>query len=149
MGAELSVGRPAPEIQTRLLDSQEVFQLSQKRGQTIIVNLWATWCGPCKAEMPAIQAYLDKHKSQGLEVLAISMDDARDEAAVRNIARQYSFKFALKSDADIKGLGRIWRLPTTFVIDKNGVLQKNGHLGDAEIGISELETLVTPLLDNP
>ena len=149
MGAELSLGAPAPDIAARLLDSPEVFRLSQQRGQTVIVNLWATWCAPCKAEMPAIQAYLDKHKSEGLEVLAISMDEAGDAAAVRKLAQQYSFKFALRADADIKGLGRIWRLPTTFVIDKNGVLRKNGHLGDAEIGNSELDSLVTPLLSTP
>ena len=53
---------------------------------------------------------------------------------------------ALKSDASFKGLGRIWRMPTTFVIDKAGILRKNGHVGDAEITLVELESLVTPLL---
>ncbi len=146
MGADLSLGTVAPDIQAKLLDSNEVFQLSQKRGKTVIVNLWATWCGPCKAEMPILQAYLDAHKADGLEILAISMDDARDQPAVRNIAQQYRFQVALKSDADIKGLGRVWRMPTTFVIDKKGILRKNGHTGTAEISAAELESLVTPLL---
>jgi peroxiredoxin len=96
--------------------------------------------------MPALQAYLDKHKAESLEVLAISMDDTRDLPAVRKIAQQYSFQVALKSDANFKGLGRIWRMPTTFVIDKAGILRKNGHVGDAEITLAELESLVTPLL---
>ena len=146
MSADLSVGKQMPDIQAKLLDSHEDFQLSQKRGKTIIVNLWATWCGPCKAEMPILQAYLDAHKADGLEVLAITMDDASDAQAVKKIARQYSFQVALKADANLKGLGRIWRMPTTFVIDKEGILRKNGHVGDAEISAAELDSLVTPLL---
>lgn len=68
--------------------------------------------------MPALQAYLDQHKSDGLEVLAISMDEARDVPAVRKLAQQFTFEVALKADANFKGLGRIWRMPTTFVIDR-------------------------------
>ena len=146
LGTELVVGTPAPDMQAKLLDSAEVFTLSQKRGKTVIVNFWATWCGPCKAEMPAFQAYLDKHKTDGLEVLAISMDAPRDEPEVRKIAQQYRFSVALKSETNFKGLGRIWRMPTTFVIDKEGILRRNGQVGDAEISAAELESLVTPLL---
>ncbi|MDR3368134.1 TlpA disulfide reductase family protein [Rhodoferax sp.] len=146
MGADLSVGSPAPDIQAKLLDSTTVFQLSQQHGKTVIVNFWATWCAPCKAEMPTLQAYFDKHKSDGLEILSISMDDPRDLPEVRKIAQQYSFQVAIKPDANIKALGRIWRMPTTFVIDREGILRKNGQVGDAAITMTELESLVTPLL---
>ena len=146
LAADLNVGSPSPEIQAKLLDSDEVFQLSQMRGKTVIVNFWATWCAPCRAEMPALQTYLQNHKSAGLEVLSISMDDQRDLPAVRKVAQQFSFKIALKSEASFKGLGRIWRMPTTFVIDKDGIIQKNGHVGDAAITMAELESVVTPLL---
>ena len=146
MCADVSVGSPAPDIQAKVLDRSEVFQVSQKRGKTVIVNFWATWCSPCMAEMPALQAYFDKHKSEGLEILAINMDEARDAPAVRRIAQQYSFQVALKSDANFRGLGRIWRMPTTFDIDKEGILRKNGHVGDAALTITELESVITPLL---
>lgn len=147
-GADLLVGGPAPDLQAKLLDSPDTFQLAQKRGKVVIVNFWATWCAPCKAEMPALQAYVDQHKSDGLEILAISMDDARDVPAVKKFAQQFTFQVALKADANFKGLGRIWRMPSTFVIDRAGILRKNGHIGDAEITAAELESLVTPLLSN-
>lgn len=146
MGAEFGVGLPAPEIEAKLLDDPAGVHLSANHGKVTIVNFWATWCGPCKAEMPALQAYYDKHKDQGLEILSISMDEVRDLAEVRKVAQKFTFPIALKSEANFKGLGRIWRMPSTFVVDKHGILRKNGHVGDAEVTLTELEALVTPLL---
>ena len=144
--ADLVLGKPAPDIEVKLIESGETYQTAHMHGKVVIVNFWATWCAPCRAEMPAIQAYLEKHKAEGLEVLAISMDEARDLPAVKKIAQQYTFKVALKADSNFKGVGRIWRMPTTFVIDRDGILRKNGHVGDAEITMAELDALVTPLL---
>lgn len=146
MGADLVLGAVAPEVQARLLDSTQQFQLSANRGKVTVINFWATWCAPCKAEMPALQAYYDKHKGEGLEILAISMDDPSKLAEVRRVAREFSFPIALKADANFKGLGRIWRMPSTFVIDQRGILRKNGHEGEPEVTLPQLESLVTPLL---
>lgn len=146
LSADLAVGSAAPEIEARLLDSSASVKLSGKQSRVTIVNFWATWCGPCKAEMPAIQAYYDLHKAQGLDILAISMDDAKDLPEVRKIAQKFSFPIALKADANFKGLGRIWRMPSTFVIDRDGILRKNGHVGEPEVNLPMLEALVTPLL---
>ena len=146
---DLVVGAPAPDVQAKLLNGSDNFQLGSRRGHVVIINFWATWCPPCKAEMPTIQAYYDKHKGEGLEILAISMDDNRDLAEVKKVAQQYSFLMAMKSESNFKGLGRIWRMPTTFVVDRDGNLRKNGHVGDAEITLAELEALVTPLLSKP
>ena len=102
---------------------------------------------PCRWEIPAFEAYYGKHRAQGLAVLAISMDGGADATRVRQFARQYSSPIALKSDADFIGLGRIWRIPSTFVIDKHGILRRNGSVGDARMDLPLLESLVTPLLD--
>jgi peroxiredoxin len=149
VAAELKVGVPAPEIQARLLDGGTRFSLSESRGKVVILNFWATWCTPCLAEMPALEAYYTRHKSEGLEILAISMDDPRNIAAVRAMASRFSFPVALKSEADFKGLGRIWRMPSTFVVDREGILRKNGSTGEAEVNLPLLESLVTPLLRQP
>jgi len=147
--ADLAVGLPAPLIEAKLLDSSVKVQVGHASGKVVILNFWATWCAPCRAEMPAIQAYYDQHQAQGLEVLAISMDDPRNLAEVRQVAQSYSFPIALKTEADFKGLGRIWRMPSTFVVDKKGILRKNGHEGNPVVDLESLEALVTPLLTQP
>lgn len=77
------------------------------------------------------------------------MDDPHDLADIRKIAQYYSFPIALKADADFKGLGRIWRMPSTFVVDRNGILRKNGQEGTPTVDVDSLEALVTPLLNQP
>ena len=144
--AHAVVGSPAPELAAKLLDRPEQFRLSAHRDKAVIVNFWATWCTPCLAEMPALQAYYAKHKAEGLEILAISMNESRDLTAVRAVAKNFSFPIAMKSDSDFKGLGRIWRMPSTFVVDKQGVLRKHGSTGEAEVTLDSLESLVTPML---
>ena len=144
-----AVGSPAPDVEAKLLDSPALIRLSANHGKVTIVNFWATWCPPCIAEMPALQAYYDKHKAEGLEILAISMDDPRDLPAVRAVARKFTFPIAVKSEASFKGLGRIWRMPSTFVVDKHGILRKNGDTGEAQMTLPLLEELVTPLLAEP
>lgn len=146
-GASLVVGEPAPEVEAKLLDGTTLLRVSANSGKVTIINFWATWCVPCREEMPAIDAFYKKYKTSGLEVLAISMDDAGDAAEVRVFAQKYSFPIALKSDANFKGLGRIWRIPMTFVIDKRGILRKNGLVGNPKVDIPLLEALVTPLLE--
>lgn len=139
---DLIVGQTAPVIEATSLAGQRV----QISGKVTIINFWATWCEPCRAEMPAIQSYFDKHKDQGLQVLAISMDEPRDAEKAQRMAAPFGFTFVMRQDVNYKSLGRIWRMPSTFVIDKHGVLQKNGHVGDAAVTEASLEALVTPLL---
>jgi peroxiredoxin len=82
-------------------------------------------------------------------VIAISMDSAKYLPTVKKMAQGFSFFTAHQSQAKVPGFGRIWRLPSTFVIDRQGVLRKNGHEGDPEVNTELLETLVTPLLRMP
>jgi thiol-disulfide isomerase/thioredoxin len=115
-------------------------------GKVLVLNFWATWCAPCRAEMPAFEAFYAKHRGEGLEVIAISMDEPGDEAKVREVMRAYTFRAALARDAKVKGYGRVWRLPLTFVIDRGGVLRKDGWYGDPGLDAALLEKTITPLL---
>lgn len=140
------VGRPAPEFQARLLDGSTFHSADAKDHQVVVLNFWATWCAPCRAEMPALEAYYEKHRAEGLAIVAISMDDPEDEAKVRQVMASFGFPAAMARDAKFKGYGRIWRIPLTFVIDRDGVLRKDAWYGDAGIDLPMLEKTVTPLL---
>jgi cytochrome c biogenesis protein CcmG, thiol:disulfide interchange protein DsbE len=141
-------GKAAPALQARLLDGNQ-FALADQGGKVVLVNFWATWCAPCRAEMPALETYYQQHRAEGLELLAISMDEPKDEAKVREVMRAFTFPAALAGDAQIKAYGRVWRLPLTFVIDRHGVLRKDSWYGKPGLDVPLLEATVTPLLRAP
>jgi len=142
----LSIGAPAPALTATTLDGQ-LFDLSKARGEVVIVNFWSSWCTPCRQEMPALENYYQQHKNQGLKIIAISMDVPESEKDVREVMRAFTFPAALVRDAHFEGYGRIWRLPMTFVIDRQGLLRKDGSIGEPKIDSVLLDTLVTPLLN--
>jgi peroxiredoxin len=139
-------GKLAPLLTAKLLDGKS-FSTQSIKGEVVIVNFWATWCPPCRQEMPAFESYYQQHKSQGLRVITVSLDEPADLAKVREVMRNYSFDAALESESQHKGYGRIWRLPLTFVIDRKGVLRKDGWYGAAGIDLQLLDKIVTPLLE--
>ena len=145
--AGVEVGQTAPEIHGELIDGKK-FSLGALKGKVVLVNFWASWCEPCREEMPAIEAYLKKNKSKGLEVLAITLDKPSDLEQAKQIMRHYTFLFAEKKQIDFSDYGRIWRIPSTFIIDKQGILRKNGLTGDPKVDTKLLEEIVTPLLSN-
>ena len=143
--AGIELGQSAPNIEGTLIDGKP-FSLNNNRGKVILVNFWASWCEPCREEMPAIEAFLKKNKARGFEVLAIAMDKPSDMEQAKQIMRNYSFLFAEKNQINYSGYGRIWRIPSSFIIDKQGILRKNGLTGDPKVDTKLLEEVVTPLL---
>lgn len=143
----LEEGKPAPAVEARLFDGK-AFQLKDYAGQVVILHYWASWCVPCREEMPALESFYEKHRAEGLEILAISMDDPSDEAKAREFMRQFTFPAAMARDTRAQGYGRIWRIPLTFVIDRQGILRKDGWSGAPTLGRPELEKTVTPLLES-
>jgi cytochrome c biogenesis protein CcmG/thiol:disulfide interchange protein DsbE len=143
----LSEGKPAPAVEAKTFDGK-TFKLDDYAGQVVILHYWASWCAPCRQEMPALESFYEKHRAQGLELLAVSMDDPADEAKAREVMRQFSFPAAMARDTRAKGYGRIWRIPLTFVIDRKGILRKDGWYGAPTLDLPELEKTVTPLLES-
>ena len=138
-------GVPAPALHAKLLDGKP-FDLGEQAGKVVLINFWATWCAPCRAEMPAIDAFYRKHRDEGLVVLAMSMDDPGAEEKVRSVMKAFSFPAALGPKSDFKGYERIWRLPLTFVVDRGGILRIVDWYGDPGLDEKLLESRVTPLL---
>src|SRR5258708_2223417 len=100
--ASLQEGKPAPALEAKLLDGTS-FSLHDAAGKVVVINFWATWCAPCRAEMPALDAFYRKHRDEGLVVLAVSMDDPESEAKVRAVMKAFSFPAALGPQSDFKG----------------------------------------------
>jgi cytochrome c biogenesis protein CcmG/thiol:disulfide interchange protein DsbE len=141
----ISEGAPAPALDGRLFDGSR-FSLADHAGKVVVLNFWASWCAPCREEMPALDAYYRRHRSEGLEMIAISMDNPKDEAKARELMRAFSFPAAFAREANIKGYGRISLLPMTFVIDRQGALRMDGRYRDSPLDMASLEKTVTPLL---
>ena len=116
------VGFKAPAFTARNLKGQRV-QLADHRGKVVILNLWATWCGPCRVEMPGMENLYRRYRSLGLEILAVSLDKGSSDK-VQTFADEYrlSFPVLLDSDGQVESLYDTHTIPTTFVIDKKGMI---------------------------
>lgn len=144
---ELQVGVDQPQWQVTLLDSEQTLTSANQKGQIVILNFWATWCEPCRREMPMLAKFAQTHQDLGVKVIAISVDSPRQMAKVHEVAQQYPFLFAHSSQSELRSLGRIKRLPSTFIFDGQGVLRRSGHTGDALISEQELNTLIESMLN--
>ena len=148
-------GKPAPALSATLLDGSR-YTLEQQRGHVVLVNYWASWCGPCKQELPVFVRYYQAHHAEGFELLAINVDDADTQPAARNMAKGYPFPVALVGDVSTDGYSRscqpksglaslfsICRLPHTYLIDRSGVVRLDVVDSFDE---AKLEQAVGPLL---
>ncbi len=104
----------------------EIFTLSKLQGQAVLVNLWATWCPPCRAEMPAIQKLYDEYKDQGFVVLAINMTYQDDFSAIAPFMQEYNLSFPILIDetGNVARKYELRSLPSSFFIDRNGIIQE-------------------------
>lgn len=142
----LAIGAPAPPLSLHTLDGR-VITTSSLKGKVVILTFWATWCDPCREELPLLSAYASAHKAQGLEVLGFSLDGPDALADVRAVAQTLSFPVGLLGSAYAGGYGRIWHLPVNFTIDRSGLLADNGWQDDRPAWTeARLARVVTPLL---
>ncbi len=114
------VDYPAPEIDGVFALNGEPVALSDYRGSVVLVNLWATWCPPCKQEMPTLQAFYEKYKSQGFVLIGI--DQGETEPQVASFIQEFELTFPIWLDQNSEA-GRAFKtinLPSSYVIDRNG-----------------------------
>jgi cytochrome c biogenesis protein CcmG, thiol:disulfide interchange protein DsbE len=138
------IGKPAPDFRVVDLDGAPV-QLSDFRGHPVWLSFWATWCPPCRAESPDIQAAYQQYGDSGLIVLAI--DIGEDRSTVRNyVARAgLTFSIALDPTEDVAAAYRIVGAPTHYFIDADGILRESqiGNLGKKTME-KKLGTILSP-----
>jgi peroxiredoxin len=128
-------GFPAPDFELAST-SGEIVRLSDLRGQAVLVNLWATWCPPCREEMPSIEKVYNEYKDQGFVVLAVNMtyqDDARKIAPFLT-ERGLTFPVLLDETGDMADDYQLRSLPSSFFIGRDGVINEvviGGPMADA------------------
>ena len=144
--AGLELGQAAPPLVLHTLDGQNI-ETRSLLGKVVILTFWATWCDPCREELPLLSAYAARHAGQGLQVLGFSLDGPENLAEVRQVAAGLSFPVGLLGSAWAGAYGRMWRIPVSFTIDRSGRLSDNGWDDKQPVWTAErLERIVTPLL---
>jgi thiol-disulfide isomerase/thioredoxin len=118
-------GFAAPDF-TLQTPSGEEFTLSELKGNAVLVNLWATWCPPCRAEMPAIEKMYQEYKDRGFIVLAVDMTYQDNPADVAPFIQQYglSFPVLLDETGKVGAAYQLRSLPSSYFIDRAGVIQE-------------------------
>ena len=132
----------APDFTLQTPEGHQV-KLSDYQGQVILLNTWATWCPPCRAEMPALEAYYREHKDDGFVVLAVNSQESVSTVTAFITAEGFTFPVLLDPDGAVMSSYGVRSLPTSFFIDRDGTVRRvwNGQLPPAK-----LKEIVDPLL---
>jgi thiol-disulfide isomerase/thioredoxin len=149
--APVGVGVEAPEFKVVTLDSiPKQKTLDDYRGQVVLINIWATWCGPCRIEMPSIEQVHRDLGPKGLKVVAISVDDAGTDPQIRDFVKQYGLTFEVLHDTGGQE-GKVSRdyqttgYPETVIIGRDGIIRKK-LLGAQNWNSPENRALIQRLL---
>ena len=141
----VKLGELAPNFQLRDLNGHPV-ALSDLRGKVVLLNFWATWCGPCRVEMPAMEELYRTFSRKDFEILAVSTD-AQGVAVTRPFQQENHLTFPILHDADYR-VGLIYgarSLPMTFMVDRQGVV-RHQVFGARDWGAAEAHQLVQMLM---
>jgi cytochrome c biogenesis protein CcmG, thiol:disulfide interchange protein DsbE len=139
--ADPRIGEEAPPLVLTTLQGS-IIDLADMRGKVVLVNYWATWCAPCRKEMPKLDAFYRHYHGKGLEIVGISIDFERDLEKARKAAGAVTYPNALARDISNDGFGIPKGVPITWIIDVDGKVR------DRFIDVRDelLSGIVVPLL---
>jgi len=139
----MAVNYAAPELSLQNING-ETESLADYHDNVVLVNNWATWCPPCKAEMPTLVAYHNEHTANGFSVIAVGAGEPLD--VVTPFVKNFEMSFSVWLDPDGKALSafRNGTLPNSYVIDRTGTVR---YAWTGEISMAMLEKYVTPLIE--
>jgi cytochrome c biogenesis protein CcmG, thiol:disulfide interchange protein DsbE len=135
----------APDFTLESMSGESV-TLSDLRGQVVIVNLWASWCGPCRLEMPALKDIFNEYKENGLVILAVNSTSQDSRSAVEKFVAEYQLPFTVLLDTEgaAAQLYQLSALPSTFFIGRDGLIRRvviGGPLAESTLR-AEIESLL-------
>lgn len=141
--APAKVGKAAPNATITTYDKKQV-KIADLKGKVVVINHWATWCGPCKAEMPMMSNFHKRFKDKGFEIYGVTTQDSVPPRMLREVATALSYPLALRITGN--GYPILKGLPTTYVIDRKGIVR---HTKQGAFGTQEFIDLIVPLLNEP
>jgi thiol-disulfide isomerase/thioredoxin len=137
---------PAPAFKLSARGGKTI-DLAQFKGQVVMINFWASWCGPCRTEMPILEDIYKKYKPMGFTMLAVNVepDTAAAEAWLAKLSKPVTFPVAFDTDSKVSKLYKVPGMPTTVFVDRKGnfrVLHKGYKAGDENIYLSQIRSLL-------
>jgi peroxiredoxin len=145
LGEGPRIGFRAPNFRLKNLDGEEV-SLAAYKGRVVFLNFWATWCTPCKIEMPSMEALYQEFKDEGLEILAIS-SDLEGEKVVRPFVEEMGLTYPILLDPDFRVDDKylVRSVPTTILVGRDGVITHK-LIGARDWSVPEARALIEKLL---
>jgi len=120
----VEIGQPAPRYAATTLagDSASTAGLA---GKVVLLNIWATWCAPCRDEIPYLQSLYEKHRAEGLEIVGVSVDARGQESAIREFVDEFRMTYPIWRDPDerVQSLYLALGVPSSYLIDRAGILR--------------------------
>jgi peroxiredoxin len=140
--AAVKVGERAPDFELTLIDGSKV-RGNDLRGQVVVLNFWATWCAPCKTELPLLDTYYRLRKDKGLRVFAIATEDSLPVYKLKPLFAAIAIPSARRIKGPFAAMGA---LPTNYIIDRAGVVR---YAKPGAFDLDDLNGLLVPLLRDP
>ncbi len=141
----LAAGDTAPDFMLADLETGDDIQLSENHGKGVMINFWATYCEPCKEEMPFMDELYEKYKDDGFEIIAVSVD--RNEMVIRNFYERYGLSFPIVHDRKgaVMRAYQISPLPTSIFINPDGTIE---HIIKSPLNLEYLDSYIQEILPN-
>ena len=137
---------PAPAFKLSARGGKTI-DLAQFKGQVVMINFWASWCGPCRTEMPILEDIYKKYRPMGFTMLAVNVepDTAAAEAWLAKLSKPVTFPVAFDTDSKVSKLYKVPGMPTTVFVDRKGnvrVLHKGYKPGDENVYLTQIRSLL-------
>ncbi len=136
---DVTVGRPAPDFHATTFDGRKI-SLADYQGHVLIINFWATWCGPCRQELPLLDRYYQLQRHAGLEVIAVATEDSVSPSQLKPLAATATIPFIRRMNGPYKVLKGV---PTNIVIDRSGIVR---YAQAGGFSLEDLNSILVPLL---